>query len=382
MLVGGSAGGKRRRRRKSGREGMEKLAAGEVEKRRGRGFKRCRSSSSSTPPRSLEREDRERTPCLISYHTNGFGLMLYAIDFDEKGCNKERNFCKRCRIELFTEGDGGDLGGAKGKEHDGPPLRRISLLKLGWFPCGKMFVALGSTVYVLGGEDEGFLSHDVYYFETANVKKSGGAEADGGWKQGPKMLSARCRGGALAVFFGGLPIAAYGSPSDTKIMFSGKATHCAYHVKSGTWEQLAWFVCSCGRKPFGVGNCMYYTWDGYLIAANTNTRWHFQGKIKGSRFEVGKGLCGEPRLVHLGGKDFCFFTLEAGRRSSRTKPLALTGHGLLLDGIPVRIKDDEVEEEVAGEVSRKLKVRNNVSTNIMFEEVDDEVEGQFDCCRL
>ncbi|KAG5560615.1 hypothetical protein RHGRI_003814 [Rhododendron griersonianum] len=76
----------------------------------------------------------------------------------------------------------------------------------------------------------------------------------------------------------GLPIAAYGNPSDTKIMFSGKATHCAYHVKSGT------------------------------------------------------------------------------------------------DGMPVWIKDDEVEEEVAGEVSRMPKLRNNMSTNIKFEEVDNEVE--------
>ncbi|XP_058202604.1 uncharacterized protein LOC131317042 [Rhododendron vialii] len=212
MLVGGRAGGeRRRRRRKSGREGMDKLAAGEGEKNgRRRGLKRCRSSSSRTPPRSSEPENRERTPCLISYHPNGFGPMLYAVDFGEKRC-KERNFCKRCRIELFKEGDGGDLGGTEGKEHDGdlggtegkehdgPPLRRITPLKLGWFPGGKMFVAIGSAVYVLGGENEGLLSRDVYYFEIANNKRSGGAEADGGWKQGPKMLSPRCRGGALAV---------------------------------------------------------------------------------------------------------------------------------------------------------------------------------------
>lgn len=375
MLVGGRAGGKRRRRRKIGREGMEISAAGEGEKNgRGRGFKR--SSSSRTPPRSSEPEDRERTPCLISYHTNGFGPMLYAVDFDEKICNKERNFCKRCRIELFKEGDGGDLGGTEGKEHDGPPLRRITPLKLGWFPSGKMLVALGSAVYVLGGENECFLSRDVYYFETANNKRSGGAEADGGWKKGPKMLTPRCRGGALAVegkiyVFGGnydlgkgselgkwrrawgpwgevydpiknewerlppppfnyddyeeeyvfdeLPIAAYGSPSDTKILFSGKATHCAYHVNSGTWEQLAWSVCSRGLKPIGVGNYMYYTWNGCLVAANMKTRLHFRGQIKGSRLGVGKGLCGEPLLVHLGGKDFCFFTLDTGRRSGRTK---------------------------------------------------------------
>ncbi|XP_058203856.1 F-box/kelch-repeat protein At1g16250-like isoform X2 [Rhododendron vialii] len=273
----------------SGRVGMEK-AAGEGEIGRGRGLKRCRSSSSRTSSRS-ELEDRVRTPCMISYHTNGFGPMLYAVDFDEKS-SKDRNFCKKCRIELFKEGNG-DLGTEGGKEHNGPPLRRITPLKLGWFPSGKMLVALGSAVYVLGGENEGFLSRDVYYFETANNKRSGGAEADGGWKKGLKMLTPRCRGGALAVegkiyVFGGnydlgkeselgkwirawgpwgevydpiknewerlppppfnyddyeeeyvcseLSIAAYGSPSDTKILFSGKATHCAYHVNSGTWE--------------------------------------------------------------------------------------------------------------------------------------------------
>ncbi|KAG5560614.1 hypothetical protein RHGRI_003813 [Rhododendron griersonianum] len=96
-----------------------------------------------------------------------------------------------------------------------------------------MFVAPGSTIYVLGGEDEGFLCRDVYYFETANDKKNGGAEVDGEEEE-----------------------------------------------------------------------------DG------------------------------------------------AGSK----------------DGMPVRIKDDEVEEEVAGEVSRMPKLRNNMSTNIKFEEVDDEVE--------
>ncbi|KAE9452918.1 hypothetical protein C3L33_15182, partial [Rhododendron williamsianum] len=349
----------------SGRVGMEK-AAGEGEIGRGRGLKRCRSSSSRTSSRS-ELEDRVRTPCLISYHTNGFGPMLYAVDFDEKS-SKDRNFCKKCRIELFKEGDG-DLGTEGGKEHNGPPLRRITPLKLGWFPGGKIFVALGTAVYVLGGEDEYLLSRDVYYFETANNKRSGRAEADGCWKQGPKMLSARCRGGALAVegkiyVFGGnydlgrgrracgpwgevydpiknewerlppppfnyddyeeeylrseLPIAAYSSPPDTKILFSSKTTHCAYHVESGTWEQLAW-SCAAGLKPIGVGNYMYYTWNGYLVAANMKTRLHFQGQIKGSKLGVGKGLCGEPRLVHLGGKDFCFFTLDTGRRSGRTK---------------------------------------------------------------
>lgn len=45
------------------------------------------------------------------------------------------------------------------------------------------------------------------------------------------------------------------------------------------------------------------------------------------------------------------------------------------DGMPVRINDDEVKEEVAGEVSRKPKVRNNVSTHIKFKDVDDEVEA-------
>ncbi|KAG5560591.1 hypothetical protein RHGRI_003798 [Rhododendron griersonianum] len=254
----------------------------------------------------------------------------------------------------------------------------------------------------------------------------------------------------------------------------------------------------CCIEPVGAGNYLYYVVDGKLIAANMKTQRHFEGKIKGSRLEVPKGFCFTcefggvegPQLVHLGGKDFCFFELETVRSSGRTRvgctkfrvsklvrpppgrpegetgclkgsvvssfayvvdqPLAFAGHGLLListipseiilddvagclvtasshtvaldsklskfrlhlsvivsdvmdqafwplikfcaeyitccacfeqlhakyyirwnsskDGMPVRINDDEVEEEVAG-APPKPKVIMNMSRKINFEEL-------------
>lgn len=412
--------------KKRGREGMVELGSQDrKEEVGGRGLKRCTSKASSR-----SEEDGQKTPCLWSVHGDGLGPMIYCcVDFDGKGYRK-RNFCKKCSAELSGDDDDDAGEGKKPKHQDLPPLRRITPLESKLVPYGDMVVALGSTVYSLGGGSQ------VFYFETGK-----GEEEERVWKNGPDMLNPRRRGGkAVAVdgkiyVFGGNdlevsrdpwaevfdpvrnewkplpppleyltgfdlrgPIVTYGhsdhSEEEGKKIMVGNETQYVYHVKSGTWEKLAWQVYEgVSKKPIGVGNMLYFTAHGKLIAINMRTQRRYNGEIKGTRFGekmYGYGcfdidLDAEPDLVHLGGREFCFFTIDNHRVGTKVRctkfrvskvlppksdgkehfgigrlkgsvlssvayivdqPLEDYGRGLLLNGVPGGIK------EVEGSVSK------------------------------
>lgn len=340
----------------------------------GRELKRCRTTTTSRES-SRSEDSEEKTPCLLSYHCDGYGPVLYGVDHFDGGKKSDSS------------------------PPPAPPLRRMTPLNSRLTPNGNMVVALGSTVYVLGGivrnktteedeeEEEGtqYLTkeefracfdfcRDVLYFE-ADTNIAGEEEEEEveveAWKRAPDMLNARNRGKAIVVegkiyVFGGThldkaqdpwgevfdpvknkweplppppvylddnelragPVVAYGPSSSIML---GTTTKYVYNVKSGSWEQPAWPVYGGdGLKPIGVGNILYYTSRGKLLAANMKTHRHYRGQIKGSTLGMkkhGNGSCscchydpdGEPQLVHLGGKEFCFFTLDTNRRCTRTK---------------------------------------------------------------
>ncbi|KAH7846959.1 hypothetical protein Vadar_020092 [Vaccinium darrowii] len=316
---------------------------GRVESGGGRELKRRRTTTTSGES-SRSEDSEEKTPCLLSYHCDGYGPVLYGVDH-------------------FNGGKKSDSS-----PPPAPPLRRMTSLNSRLTPNGNMVVALGSTVYVLGGiADTNIAGEEEEEEEEVEVEVE--VEA---WKRAPDMLNARNRGKAIIVegkiyVFGGThldkaqdpwgevfdpvktkweplppppvylddyelragPVVAYG-PSSSSIML-GTTTKYVYNVKSGSWEQPAWPVYGGdGLKPIGVGNILYYTSRGKLIAANMKTHRHYRGQIKGSTLGMkkhGDGSCscchydpdGEPQLVHLGGKEFCFFTLDTNRCCTRTK---------------------------------------------------------------
>lgn len=297
------------------------------------------------------------SPCLFAYDAAAAAPVLYGFNLNGSW-QKKTDFCPKCSID------------------DGKPPRDLTpkATSSKWNPDYTMAVALGSSVYLLGGvmdkdEEEEKMHHDVsptravYYFDTKRPLEEV-------WIRGPDMINGRGMNGRAVVVegkiyvFGGndcekaprpwaevldpvkmkwkalprpprriyldegflcAPAVAYdGGPGEGKKIIVGEGKY-VYDVNSEEWEQLSPKLQSdlnFSGNLAGVGSFLYWTDEGMLFALNMSSpEENYSAKIKGYPMPLYRdNWCNldEPQLLHLGGNRFCLLKMKELRRD-RTK---------------------------------------------------------------